>query len=70
MKDRIESHADLHRRFRNVRAIAKALDEGNMGPMVEALPKEYARERYPEFFDEAGSCTSNTLVRKEAVSHE
>jgi hypothetical protein len=64
MENMIRSHSDLFRRFGNLKTIQTALDKGDMGPMVEALPKEFAMKHYPEHFDEAGNCKSNVLARK------
>lgn len=59
---------DTARRFGNLRTIRKEMDKGNLGPLVEAAPKEYAIKRFPEYFDENGKCKSNVLVHKE-VEH-
>ena len=64
IKELIEGTYDIHRRFENVRKIGKALEKGNIGPLVEALPKGYARNRFPEQFDEDGNCKSNILIPK------
>lgn len=69
MKRTIENNRDLHRRFKNLRTIAKAMDKGDYGPLVEGLPKSYAIEKFPEFFDENGKCKSEALTKKEGESH-
>ena len=43
---------------------ARAYEAGNIGPLVEALPKEYAMKRFPDQFDEHGNCKSNVLEGK------